>query len=326
MVNGERSRQREEKGVTRTSRFGVMTIQNISWISLLERWRYLDVLGLDSAWLADHFTNPWYPDEPWLEGWPLLSALGARTERMRLGILVTNIALHNPAVLAKQAVTVDRISEGRLELGIGAGGAPTDHSMTGVPNWDPPERAARLGEYVELVDRLLRDEVTSYTGRHYRVQDAKMHPAAVQRPRPPLTVAALGPKTLRIAARHADSWNFFPETGLEAREALEQTARRNRLLDEYCAEVGRDPGEITRSLPVHPRMADSPFDSDGALEDFVGRYQEAGMDEFVIYWWREEALERGYDAGIARGCVDRNSLERIATHAIPKLRAATTNT
>jgi alkanesulfonate monooxygenase SsuD/methylene tetrahydromethanopterin reductase-like flavin-dependent oxidoreductase (luciferase family) len=100
--------------VTRTPRFGVMTIQNISWTSLLERWLYLDELGLDSAWVADHFTNHWYPDEPWLEGWTLLSALGACTERIRLGTLVTNIALHNPAVLAKQAVTVDRTSLERI--------------------------------------------------------------------------------------------------------------------------------------------------------------------------------------------------------------------
>jgi alkanesulfonate monooxygenase SsuD/methylene tetrahydromethanopterin reductase-like flavin-dependent oxidoreductase (luciferase family) len=126
------------KSVPQVLHFGVMTIQNISWPALVERWQYLDELGFDSAWVADHFTNPWYPDEPWFEGWTLLSALATHTRKIRLGTMVTNISLHNPAVLARQALTVDHVSGGRLELGIGAGGAPTDHTMTGVPDWDPP--------------------------------------------------------------------------------------------------------------------------------------------------------------------------------------------
>jgi alkanesulfonate monooxygenase SsuD/methylene tetrahydromethanopterin reductase-like flavin-dependent oxidoreductase (luciferase family) len=309
--------------MTRALRFGVMTIQNIPWRTLVERWRYLDELGFDSAWVADHFTNPWYPEEPWLEGWTLLSALAAHTERIRLGTMVTNIALHNPAVLARQALTVDHVSDGRLELGIGAGGAPTDHAMTGVPHWDPPERAARLREFVEIADRLLRNEATTYRGRHYRVDDSQMHPASVQEPRPPLTVAALGPKTLRIAAEYADSWNFFPEYGLTAQEALEQTARRNRMLDEYCAGLGRDPAEISRSLLAIPRMTGTPFDSDDAFQDFVGRYSEAGIDEFIFYWWREDALGYGYDRHIVERSADREILERLATEAIPALRSST---
>jgi alkanesulfonate monooxygenase SsuD/methylene tetrahydromethanopterin reductase-like flavin-dependent oxidoreductase (luciferase family) len=309
--------------MTRALRFGVMTIQNVPWLTLVERWRYLDALGFDRAWVADHFTNPWYPEEPWLEGWTLLSALAAHTERIRLGTMVTNIALHNPAVLAKQALTVDHVSDGRLELGIGAGGAPTDHAMTGVPNWDPPERAARLREFVEIADRLLRNEATTYRGRYYQVESSQMHPASVQEPRPPLTVAALGPKTLRIAAEYADSWNFFPEYGLTAQEALEQTARRNRMLDEYCAELGRDPAEISRSLLAIPRMTETPFDSDDAFHDFVGRYREVGIDEFVFYWWREDALEYGYDRHIVERSADRETLERLATEAIPALRSST---
>ena len=236
--------------------------------------------------------------------------------------MVTNISLHNPAVLARQALTVDHVSDGRLELGIGAGGAPIDHAMTGVPDWEPPERAARLREFVEIVDRLLRDETTSYQGRYYRIENAEMHPAPVQKPRPPLTVAALGPKTLRTAAEYADSWNFFPEYGLTAREALEQTARRNRMLDECCAELGRDPGEISRSLLAIPRMVDAPFDSDDAFHDFVGRYREAGIDEFIFYWWREDTLAYGYDRHIVDRSLDRAMLERLATEAIPALRGS----
>jgi alkanesulfonate monooxygenase SsuD/methylene tetrahydromethanopterin reductase-like flavin-dependent oxidoreductase (luciferase family) len=309
--------------MTRPLSFGVMTIQNVSWPTLVERWKYLDELGFDSAWVADHFTNPWYPGEPWLEAWTLLSALAAHTQRIRLGTMVTNISLHNPAVLAKQAVTVDHVSDGRLELGIGAGGAPTDHAMTGVPNWDPPERAARLREFVEIVDRLLRDEATTYQGHYYQVENSQMHPASLQKPRPPLSIAALGPKTLRIAAQYADSWNFFPEYDVTVQQALEQTARRNQMLDEYCAELGRDPAEITRSLLASPRMVESPFDSDDAFHDFIGRDSEAGIDEFIFYWWREDTLEYGYDRSIVERSADREILERLATEVIPTLRSAT---
>lgn len=305
----------------RSLRFGVMTIQNVPWPTLVERWRYLDELGFDSAWVADHFTNPWYPSEPWLEAWTLLSALAVHTERIRLGTMVTNISLHNPAVLAKQALTVDHVSDGRLNLGIGAGGAPTDHAMTGVPNWEPRERADRLREFVEIVDQMLRNEVTTYRGRYYQVEDAQMHPAPVQKPRPPLTLAALGPRTIRIAAEYADTWNFFPGYGLTVQQALEQTARRNRMLDDYCSELGRDPREITRSLLGIPRIVDAPFDSDDAFHDFVGRYMEAGIDEFILYWWREDAIEYGYDRALVERSADRETLERLATEAIPRLRA-----
>jgi alkanesulfonate monooxygenase SsuD/methylene tetrahydromethanopterin reductase-like flavin-dependent oxidoreductase (luciferase family) len=298
-----------------------MTIQNVSFPTLVERWQYLDELGFDSAWVADHFTNPWYPGEPWLEAWTLLSALSVYTERVRLGTMVTNISLHNPAVLAKQALTVDHASEGRLILGIGAGGAPTDHAMTGVPNWEPRERAARLREFVEVVDQMLRNEVTTYQGTYYQVEGSQMHPVPVQRPRPPLSVAALGPKTLRIAAEYADSWNSFPEYGLTVQQAQEQTARRNRMLDDYCAKLGRDPQEITRSLLAIPRMVDAPFDSDDAFHDFVGRYGEAGIDEFIFYWWREDAIEYGYDRALVDRSLDRETLEHLATQVIPTLRA-----
>ena len=173
----------------RELRFGVITIQNVPWPMLAERWQHLDELGFDSA--------------------------------------------------------------------------PSDHDMTGVPYWDPPERASRLREFTEVVDRMLRNEETTYRGHHYRVKNANMRPAPVQRPRPPLTLAAWGPKTLRVAAEYADSWNFAPvNPELSPEQNLEETARRNRMLDDYCLELGRDPAGINRSLPVFPRASDAPFASD----------------------------------------------------------------
>jgi alkanesulfonate monooxygenase SsuD/methylene tetrahydromethanopterin reductase-like flavin-dependent oxidoreductase (luciferase family) len=305
----------------RELRFGVATLQNAPWNTLVERWQCLDEFGFDSAWVADHFVNPFFPSEPFLEGWTLLSALATHTRRIRLGTMVTNISLHNPAVLAKQALTVDHVSGGRLELGVGAGGAPADHTMTGIPDWDPPERAARLREAVEIVDRMLRDEVTTYRGRYYQVEGAEMHPAPIQKPRPPLTVAALAPKSLRTAARYADSWNSLVDPGLSVQQALETTRQRNEMLDEYCTQIGRDPGEISRSLLAWPFMPETPFDSDDAFHDFVGRYREVGIDEFIFYWLREEALEYGYDRSMVERSADRATLERLAGEVIPALRA-----
>ncbi len=305
----------------RELRFGVATLQNAPWNTLVERWQCLDEFGFDSAWVADHFVNPFFPSEPFLEGWTLLSTLATHTRRIRLGTMVTNISLHNPAVLAKQALTVDHVSGGRLELGVGAGGAPADHTMTGIPDWDPPERAARLREAVEIVDRMLRDEVTTYRGRYYQVEGAEMHPAPIQKPRPPLTVAALAPKSLRTAARYADSWNSLVDPGLSVQQALETTRQRNEMLDEYCTQIGRDPGEISRSLLAWPFMPETPFDSDDAFHDFVGRYREVGIDEFIFYWLREEALEYGYDRSMVERSADRATLERLAGEVIPALRA-----
>jgi alkanesulfonate monooxygenase SsuD/methylene tetrahydromethanopterin reductase-like flavin-dependent oxidoreductase (luciferase family) len=302
-------------------RFGVVTLQNAPWTTLVERWQCLGELGFDSAWVADHFVNPFFPSEPFLDGWTLLSALATQTKRIRLGTIVTNISLHNPAVLAKQALTVDHVSGGRLELGIGAGGAETDHTMTGAPDWNPPERAARLREVVEILDQMLRNEVTTYQGHYYQIESAEMHPAPLQRPRPPLTLAALGSKSLKTAARYADSWNSLADPDMSVQQALETTRQRNQMLDEYCAQMDRDPGEITRFLLAWPFMPETPFDSNDAFHDLVGRYREVGIDEFIFYWLREEALEYGYDRSMFERSVDREKLERLATEVIPRLRA-----
>ena len=117
---------------------------------------------------------------------------------------------------------------------------------------------------------------------------------------------------------------FAPvKPGLTLRQNLQETARRNRILDDYCSELGRDPADIIRSLLIFPRASDVPFDSDEAFHDFVGRYRAAGIDEFILYWWREEAIEYGYDRGVVERCADREMLEHLAAETIPTLKAAT---
>jgi alkanesulfonate monooxygenase SsuD/methylene tetrahydromethanopterin reductase-like flavin-dependent oxidoreductase (luciferase family) len=306
--------------MTGTPRFGAFTSPNVPWPEMVDRWRYLEALGLDHLWTGDYLVNFFRPTEPYFEGWTVLAGLATQTTRARIGLLVSSIAFRNPAFLAKQAITVDHLSGGRLEVGLGAGVAggaallDTSHRMAGLPDWPPAERAARFHEVVEVVDRLLRDGVTTYHGRHYQIEDAHVFPRPVQQPRPPLVLAAMGPKTIRTAARYADAWNTYGGFGLSAAEALASTCRLLGLLDEACAEIGRDPRAIRRSLLVH-RFAGNPFASLDAFHEFVGTYREIGIDEFVFYYPPASAYQPANPDQLA-------VFERAATEAFPALRAA----
>src|SRR6266508_1634998 len=231
--------------------FGIITLPNAAWPTMVDRWRYVESLGFDSVWLGDHFVNPHQPSQPWFEAWTLLTALATQTTRIRIGPLVTPFALRNPAMLARQALTLDHISHGRLELGLG-GGVATDisYQMVGIPAWDPPERVARFREVVELIDRMLRNGVTTYAGRYYQLKEARMQPPVVQHPRPPITIAANGPAMLKIAAKYANTWNTYLASPMSLTEALDVVRQRNILLDEYCSEIGRDAHEIRRSILI----------------------------------------------------------------------------
>ena len=214
-------------------RFGIVRNQNLPWQTLVRHWQVFERLGFDSIWHADHYQRPSIPDAPFLEGWTLLAALALQTEKPRIGILVSSNTFRHPPLLAKQAVTVDHISGGRLELGIGTGWYKAEHERFGVPFPETPELVGRFEEAVMLIDALLTQDVTSWEGRYYQVHEAPFRPAPLQRPRPPITLGAHGPRMLRIAARYADRWNSYG-TSEEIRE-------RNDRLDEACAAIGRDP-------------------------------------------------------------------------------------
>jgi len=294
-------------------RFGIISIQDLPWRTMLEHWQHIESLGFDSRWIADHFVNPHNIDDDWFDGWTLLAALAAETNTIRIGTLVTNIIYRNPAVLARQAQTLDHISNGRLELGIGAtSGRDVSHGMTGVQNWSNSERVGRFREIVEIVDQMLRHESTTFQGVYYQITDARIRPPAIQKPRPPLTIAAAGPVALKIAAQYADSWNTFGGFGLSTQENLAVTRQRSEMLDEYCAKLGRDPGEIRRSFLVGLTQ-DTPFASLDAFYDCVGRLQEIGFSEFIFYY--------DYPAITPDKCLTRSMLERIASEAIPSLRS-----
>lgn len=292
--------------------FGLMTLQNRPWPELEESWRTAERLGFDSVWVADHLASGLQPGQPWFEGWTTLAALAARTERVRVGTLVASITIRSPVLMAKQAVTIDHLSGGRLELGIGAAGSPLDHALVSEQPWDARERTERFREYVEALDGALRGQA-GHDGRYYGVPEQQLSPEPVQRPRPRLTIAAWGARNIRLAAEHGDAWNTMGGRGLDADAGLARVREQSALLDEACRELGRDPASIGRSLLLAQYwIADTPFASETAFREFVAKYREAGIDEFVFYYPLEPFLP---DGSVGAGV-----FERVATEVIPELR------
>lgn len=268
-------------------RFGILTFAIGPFSDTASHWRNAESLGFDSAWIPDVLT---YPDLVHYDSCTLLAALARETSRIRLGTLVTQIIYRHPVVLAAEAISLDRVSDGRFDLGVGAGGALIDSTAVGVEHWTARERVARFAEQLEMLDRLLRGERLDFVGQYYRAEGEPLA-AAVQRPRPPLVVAAQGKGSLRLAARFADVWNTMggqdsTGSGRPRRtitEALERTREQSRLLDDYSRELGRDPKTIRRAV-LALRAEPVPLTSLDAFDEFVGRYAEVGMEEFVFYW------------------------------------------
>ena len=293
-------------------RFGVVLLPNVPWDELLKRYLYFEELGFEIAGTGDHFVDGTNPRGPVFELWTLTSAWSAKTTNIRIGTWVTQIPFRNPALLARQALTVDHISNGRLELGLGTG-YPFDPSceMMGIPNWSPRERVARFREYVEIMDRLLTNEVTTYEGQYYKIKEAVMNPRPVQKPRPPILIAALGPAMTKLAARYADIWNTFSWCST-FEERLEEIRQRNELVNEYCREIGRDRQSLRRSYLMFDPEARrrhgliSYYESEGVFRETVLGFVDVGITEFLLYYpFSEEQLP---------------VFEKIAREVIPELK------
>lgn len=280
-------------------RFGVLVLQDAPFATLRERWQRVEELGFDLLFVADHARHTRDPSLPWLDGWTTLAAMALETSAVRIGPLVANPVLHRPAPLAKAAATLDHLSNGRLELAIGQGVERFDHDETGIPYWPAPERAARFREYVEVVDGALRSWQGPFTfeGRYHRAHDIALAPPPVQRPRPPITVGGRSPTARRVAAERADCWNTFGLSPTPPEAVVETTRRHNRELDELCAEHGRDPAQLRRSLVMWSPL--DPWAAPGAFERIVDSFVDAGISDFIVMWPPEDrlrALERAASA------------------------------
>lgn len=269
-------------------RFGVVTIQNVSWNELVRRWRFIEKAGFDTIWVADHFLHWNKQMMPFFESWSILSALACQTSIIRFGTLVTAMQWRHPPWLAKQALTIDHISNGRLELGLGAGGSSeVEYSMTGIKELEPSEKVNRFNEYVEIVDQLLRNPVTTYHGKYYQLEKAVMQPNPIQKPRPPFTIGAFGPRMLQIAARYADTWNTLGDP-ISNEQSIETTKKQLSLLDKYCKQINRDPQTVKRSFALYEREAMHNISSmklyktTEIIKDLVKKCLGLGFSEIII--------------------------------------------
>jgi alkanesulfonate monooxygenase SsuD/methylene tetrahydromethanopterin reductase-like flavin-dependent oxidoreductase (luciferase family) len=208
--------------------------------------------------------------------------LASETEDLELGMLVTNLAWRDPVQVARFAMTVDQLSNGRFVLGLGCGQVD-DQLMVGPEVHQMPnkERVDRLEEGTEVIDRLLRGDLTDFSGRFTRYESAAMAPGCVQQPRLPLALAGNGPRITKMAARLADTWNAWidiPDIDEWQRQITERTA----MLDDYLAEIGRDPSSLTRSLLALDEAFNA-WDDPGAVPALVERFVPLGFTEFIFY-------------------------------------------
>jgi alkanesulfonate monooxygenase SsuD/methylene tetrahydromethanopterin reductase-like flavin-dependent oxidoreductase (luciferase family) len=218
---------------------GVYVAQaGFTWEDLRARVVECDRLGIHSVWLMDHLYPPTLPKVPSFEAWTTATALAASTERIRLGHLVLANGFRHPALVAKMAITLDHVSGGRFDLGLGSGSYAPEFEQFGIEFPNGPERAARLGEALEVIRLLFTEESPSHDGRYYRLRDAPSLPRPVQRPHPPIHVGGGGEKrTLPLAARHADVWNC-------PTYALGDLPRKVEVLAAECRRIGRDPATL----------------------------------------------------------------------------------
>jgi len=283
---------------------GVLILPEHRWADAEPMWRHAEDLGFAHAWTYDHLAWRTLADHPWHAAVPALAAAALATSRIRLGTLVATPNFRHPVTFARELVTLDDLSAGRLTVGLGAGGPGWDASMLGQPTWSAGERAERFAEFVALLDRLLREPNTSYDGRYFRAVEARTHPGCVQRPRVPLAVAATGPRSMRVAAAFAETWvtngdRSYSGPALGPKEGAAVFRRQSRMLDEICRGAGREPATLRRLVLTGPRL-DGGLASPAAFRAVVEAYAEAGATDLVVHWPRQDEPYAGDPAMLDR--------------------------
>lgn len=292
MVDNRRTGQLGSVIGSAVVRVGVVILPSMPWAEARPVWQQAEALGAHTAWTYDHLTWRDLRDGPWFSALPLLTAVAGITTDLRLGTLVTSPNFRHPVTLAKEAMTVDDISGGRLTLGIGAGGTGWDAEAMGQPAWSPGERAGRFAEFVDQLDQLLTDPATDrLDGDGYRAVDARTIPRCTQRPRLPFAVAGGGPRALAVTARHGQTWVTLGDprraAELDQDACLEVARRQSGQPDAACEAIGRDPGELER-LYMQGATTEPWLESVEAFRDLAGRYQEIGFTDVALHWPRRE--------------------------------------
>ncbi|QKZ20203.1 LLM class flavin-dependent oxidoreductase [Streptomyces chartreusis] len=252
-------------------------------------WQRAEQLGFHAAYTYDHLSWRSFRDGPWFGAVPTLTAAAAVTDQLRLGTLVTSPNFRHPVTLAKELISLDDVSDGRITLGIGAGGTGFDATTLAQEPWTPRERADRFAEFVTLLDRLLSEDSVSYQGDFYSAHEARNIPGCVQRPRLPFAVAATGPRGLRLAAQYGQAWVTTGDPKVSESGTPEQSFQAIRgqveKLSDACAAIGRDVTGLDKVLLTGftPERS-GVLESLDAFVDFAGRHQELGFTEIVVHW------------------------------------------
>jgi alkanesulfonate monooxygenase SsuD/methylene tetrahydromethanopterin reductase-like flavin-dependent oxidoreductase (luciferase family) len=258
--------------MTQPLRVGIKLSQDAPIESYRAIWQIADEARFDHCWAMDHLATIGGigDDRPIFDGWELLAGMATVTSQVRMGLLVTGITYRNPALLAKIATTVDHLSGGRLEFGIGAAWAANEHAMYGISGLD--HRVGLFSEGLQVIRSLWTQERTNFDGRYYKMSDAVANPKPVQKPYPPIWIGSGGPSMLKLTARHADVWNASGQAGRD----VESAVLGSKQLDDACAAIGRNPNEIRRSVQL-------PAGQDAA--EIVARvhgFAQAGFTEIII--------------------------------------------
>lgn len=272
-----------------------------------ERAADIESRGFDLLVVADHLFHYVLPERPFLDAWMRLAAYTQSTSRIRLGPLVSNLSWRHPVLLAKQAIALDQMSGGRLELGVGCG-AYADQAMVGCFDMPAAERVRRLAEGLEVLNRLLSGATEPFAGEFTTYDHAVVAPGCIQSPRPPLVVAASGKRTLAVAAQWADTWSRFSGNA-ELEPSLSSLAEKSRLLTEHCTRLGRDPTTLRRSLLLQQPGGSDPWARKGALMEIVERYSALGFTDFIAFSPQEH---------------ESDVLDHVTTEVLPALRAQAT--
>ena len=265
-------------------RVGVVILPQGRWREDEARWRRAEESGFDHAWTYDHLSWRGLIDEPWFAAVPTLAAAALVTERIRLGTLVASPNFRHPVPFAKELMSLDDLSRGRFILGVGAGGTGFDSTVLGGTALTPGERVARFEEFVSMLDQLLTQPATTVHGELYTGIDARMIPGCIQPPRLPFVIAAIGPRSMRLAARLGQGWVTTGGPSSDREQWWRTIADLSQRFDASLAQAGRASDEVDRYLMLDA-LQRSALTADEFAES-IGRASDLGFTDVVFHWPR----------------------------------------
>ncbi|MEU6072446.1 LLM class flavin-dependent oxidoreductase [Micromonospora sp. NPDC047074] len=292
-------------------RIGIVILPDQRWSDSQHRWRQADEWGFDHAWTYDHLGWRDLVDGPWFDSVTTLTAAATVTSRIRLGTLVASPNFRHPAAFARQVTALDDVSDGRLLLGLGAGGIGFDSAVLGGETLPPRQRVDRLAEFTELLDLILREDGTTWRGEWFTAVDARNNPGCVQTPRVPFVMAANGPRSMRLVARYGQGWVTTGPDEKDLESWWAGVAGACDRMDAALAAADRDRGTLDRYLSLDSAPAFSLRSADFFAEQ-VGRAAALGFTDVVTHWPRASSWYAG----------DESVLVDVATRLLPELRRA----